>query len=129
MSSVAKAVETLRLVTSREPIKGLAEAFSQAGHELALVGGPVRDAFLGRDVHDLDFTTSATPEQTEKLVKPLADAVWDVGRAFGTIAAQLGDHTVEITTYRADSYDGSSRKPEVRFGKSLEDDLFRGTSP
>ncbi len=125
MSSVAKAVETLRLVTSREPIKGLAEAFSQAGHELALVGGPVRDAFLGRDVHDLDFTTSATPQQTEKLVKPLADAVWDVGRAFGTIAAQLGNHTVEITTYRADSYDGSSRKPEVRFGKSLEDDLFR----
>ena len=62
MSSVAKAVETLRLVTSKEPIKGLAQAFADAGFELALVGGPVRDAFLGRPVHDLDFTTSATPE-------------------------------------------------------------------
>ena len=125
MSSVAKAVETLRLVTSEEPIKGLAEAFAAAGFELALVGGPVRDAFLGRKVHDLDFTTSATPDQIEKLVKPLADAIWDVGRAFGTIAAQLGEHTVEITTYRADSYDGSSRKPDVVFGSSLEEDLFR----
>ena len=125
MSSVAKAVETLRLVTSEEPIKGLAEAFAVAGFELALVGGPVRDAFLGRTVHDLDFTTSATPDQIEKLVKPLADAIWDVGRAFGTIAAQLGEHTVEITTYRADSYDGSSRKPDVVFGSSLEEDLFR----
>ena len=125
MSSVAKAVETLRLVTSEEPIKGLAEAFAAAGFELALVGGPVRDAFLGRKVHDLDFTTSATPDQIEKLVKPLADAIWDVGRAFGTIAAQLGGHTMEITTYRADSYDGSSRKPDVVFGSSLEEDLFR----
>jgi poly(A) polymerase len=125
MLSVAKAVETLRLVTSEEPIKGLAEAFAAAGFELALVGGPVRDAFLGRKVHDLDFTTSATPDQIEKLVKPLADAIWDVGRAFGTIAAQLGEHTVEITTYRADSYDGSSRKPDVVFGSSLEEDLFR----
>lgn len=125
MSSVAKAVETLRLVTSEAPIKGLAEAFAAAGFELALVGGPVRDAFLGRKVHDLDFTTSATPDQIEKLVKPLADAIWDVGRAFGTIAAQLGGHTVEITTYRADSYDGSSRKPDVVFGSSLEEDLFR----
>lgn len=103
----------------------LAEAFAAAGFELALVGGPVRDAFLGRKVHDLDFTTSATPDQIEKLVKPLADAIWDVGRAFGTIAAQLGGHTVEITTHRADSYDGSSRKPDVVFGSSLEEDLFR----
>jgi poly(A) polymerase len=125
MSSVAKAVETLRLVTSREPIKGLAEAFEKAGFELALVGGPVRDAFLGRSVHDLDFTTSATPDQIEKIVTPLAQATWDVGRAFGTIAAQVGEHTVEITTYRADTYDGSSRKPDVVFGTSLHKDLLR----
>jgi poly(A) polymerase len=125
MSSVAKAVEILRLVTSEEPIRGLAQAFADAGFELALVGGPVRDAFLGRPVHDLDFTTSATPEQSEKIVKPLAQATWDVGRAFGTIAAQVGQHTVEITTYRADTYDGSTRKPDVVFGTSLEEDLHR----
>jgi len=106
-------------------VSTLAEAFASAGHELALVGGPVRDAFLGRDVNDLDFTTSATPDQIEALVRPLADAVWDVGREFGTIAAKLGEATVEITTYRADSYDGKTRKPTVEFGTNLHDDLVR----
>jgi poly(A) polymerase len=125
MSSVAKAVEQLRLVTSDEPIAGISRAFQAAGHELALVGGPVRDAFLGRELNDLDFTTSARPEEIEKIIAPLATAVWDVGRAFGTIAAQCGDMTVEITTYRADTYDGASRKPEVEFGDTLEGDLFR----
>ncbi len=125
MSSVAKAVEQLRLVTSDEPIAGISRAFQAAGHELALVGGPVRDAFLGRPLNDLDFTTSARPEEIEKIIAPLATAVWDVGRAFGTIAAQFGDMTVEITTYRADTYDGASRKPEVEYGDTLEGDLFR----
>lgn len=125
MSSVAKAVEQLRLVTGDEPIAGISRAFQAAGHQLALVGGPVRDAFLGRPLNDLDFTTSARPEEIEKIIAPLATAVWDVGRAFGTIAAQFGDMTVEITTYRADTYDGASRKPEVEFGDTLEGDLFR----
>jgi poly(A) polymerase len=125
MSSVAKAMENLRGITQTPPISGLAEAFATAGHDLALVGGPVRDAFLGRGINDLDFTTSAKPDEIERIVRPLSDALWDVGRAFGTIAAQLGDVTVEITTYRADTYDGKSRKPEVAFGDSLEADLFR----
>lgn len=125
MTSVANAVENLRELASREPVAGLTHAFAAAGHELALVGGPVRDAFLGREIHDLDFTTSALPAEIERIVAPLASAVWDVGRAFGTIAAQCGDSTVEITTYRADSYDGNSRKPEVAFGDSLEGDLVR----
>jgi poly(A) polymerase len=125
MSSVAEAVEKLRELVAREPIKSLAEAFESAGFELALGGGPVRDAFLGREVHDLDFTTSARPDDIERLVRPLAKAVWDVGRDFGTIAAQIGSETFEITTYRSDSYDGSSRKPDVAFGDSLEADLER----
>ena len=125
MSSVAEAVEKLRELVAREPIKSLAEAFESAGFELALVGGPVRDAFLGREVHDLDFTTSARPDDIERLVRPLAKAVWDVGRDFGTIAAQIGSETFEITTYRSDSYDGASRKPDVAFGDSLEADLER----
>lgn len=125
MSSVAKAVEQLRLVTSDEPIAGISRAFQAAGHEIALVGGPVRDAFLGRPLNDLDFTTSARPDEIERIIAPLATAVWDVGRAFGTIAAHCGDMTVEITTYRADTYDGASRKPEVEFGDTLEGDLFR----
>lgn len=125
MTSVAKAIENLRLLSSREPISTLARVFSEAGHSFALVGGPVRDAFLGRPVNDLDFTTSARPEEIEKLVAPVSDAVWDVGRAFGTIAARMGEMTVEITTFRSDTYDGASRKPDVSFGDNLEGDLFR----
>ena len=94
----------------------LGERFAAAGHELALVGGPVRDAFLGRMSPDLDFTTSASPDQTLAVLKPWADAHWDIGREFGTIGARKGDTTVEVTTYRADAYDGQTRKPVVAVG-------------
>jgi poly(A) polymerase len=103
----------------------LANAFADAGYELALVGGPVRDALLDRPVSDLDFTTNAQPDDILRVVKPLASAHWDIGRAFGTIGARIGDDTVEITTYRSDSYDASSRKPDVVFGDTLEGDLVR----
>jgi len=103
----------------------LGERFAAAGHELALVGGPVRDAFLGRVSPDLDFTTSASPDETLAVLAPWADAHWDIGREFGTIGARRGDTTVEVTTYRADAYDGLTRKPVVAFGDNLEDDLVR----
>nr|WP_309504909.1 CCA tRNA nucleotidyltransferase [Nocardioides sp. CGMCC 1.13656] len=106
-------------------IDELGRRFTEAGHEIALVGGPVRDAMLGRHHNDLDLTTSARPEQTEKLLKGWADAIWDMGRAFGTIGCRHGDWQVEITTYRSEAYDPSSRKPDVDFGDSLEGDLRR----
>ncbi len=108
------------------PLTGeLGERYVAAGHELALVGGPVRDAFLGRSSPDLDFATDARPEETERLLTDWADATWDVGRNFGTIGARRGDVVVEVTTYRTDAYDGASRKPAVAFGHSLVDDLER----
>jgi len=103
----------------------LGSRFADAGHELALVGGPVRDAFLGRVSPDLDLTTSAGPDQTESILAGWADANWDVGRAFGTIGARKGSHVIEVTTYRADAYDRISRKPVVAFGDNLLDDLAR----
>jgi poly(A) polymerase len=103
----------------------LGERFRAGGHELHLVGGPVRDLLLGRPVSDLDFTTSARPEETERLVAGWADAVWDIGRAYGTIGVRRGEWHLEITTYRSDSYDPASRKPEVSYGDSLEGDLLR----
>ena len=103
----------------------LGRRFSAAGHELSLVGGPVRDLFLGRPSLDLDFTTDATPEETLAVVTGWADAVWEIGRAFGTIGMRRGDVQLEVTTYRAEAYDADSRKPQVAFGDSLEDDLFR----
>ncbi|MGZ8744828.1 MAG: CCA tRNA nucleotidyltransferase [Nocardioides sp.] len=103
----------------------LGERFGAAGHSLHLVGGPVRDAMLGRRVSDLDLTTSARPEETERLLAGWADAIWDVGRAFGTIGCRKGEWQIEITTYRSESYDPSSRKPDVAFGDSLPGDLGR----
>ncbi len=103
----------------------LGRRFTRDGHELSLVGGPVRDAFLGRTPPDLDFTTSARPDQTERLLASWGSATWDIGREFGTIGAQRGPHKVEVTTYRADAYDHVTRKPVVAFGDALEDDLHR----
>jgi poly(A) polymerase len=125
MNSVAEALKNLDELTSGEPFARLGQLFADAGHELALVGGPVRDAFLGRKSPDLDFTTSALPDETIAVLKGNVDAWWDIGKEFGTIGARIGDDTVEITTYRADEYDPESRKPLVAYGKSLEADLFR----
>lgn len=111
-------------------LKSLVDSFASAGHELYLVGGSVRDALLGRLSNDLDYTTSAQPDQIEALVRKATKAVWDVGRDFGTIACRIteadgSDWLVEITTFRADTYDDSSRKPQVRFGDHLGGDLIR----
>ncbi|MFJ2828667.1 CCA tRNA nucleotidyltransferase [Streptomyces sp. NPDC087263] len=111
----------------------LARRFGEAGFSLALVGGSVRDALLGRLGNDLDFTTDARPEDVLKIVRPWADAVWEVGIAFGTVGVQkdarVGDvqqsFQIEITTYRSEAYDRTSRKPEVSYGDSIEEDLVR----
>jgi poly(A) polymerase len=103
----------------------LGRRFAAAGVELALVGGSVRDALLGRLGEDLDFATSARPEQTTAILQGWAEAVWDVGAAFGTVGGARGGYKLEITTYRADAYDRESRKPEVAFGDSLVEDLAR----
>jgi poly(A) polymerase len=108
-----------------EVIDSLGEAFAAEGFELALVGGPVRDAMLGRHHNDLDFTTSARPDDTERILKRWSGATWDMGRDFGTIGCRKGPWQVEVTTYRSESYDPTSRKPEVNFGDTLAGDLGR----
>jgi poly(A) polymerase len=113
------------LVRVSPVISALGEHFAEAGHEISLVGGSVRDALLGRLGNDLDFTTSAPPEEVERLIAGHVDALWDIGRAFGTIGCRIGRLTCEITTYRSDQYDGASRKPVVAYGTSLEGDLGR----
>jgi poly(A) polymerase len=113
------------LVRLDPAIADLAHRFVAAGHRLALVGGPVRDALLGRPWLDLDLTTDARPEATEALLRGWAEAHWSIGKAFGTIGARRGDLVVEVTTYRSDVYDGATRKPEVTFGDCLDGDLAR----
>lgn len=103
----------------------VARLFADRDEEIALVGGPVRDAFLGRVASDIDLTTSALPDTTEEILRGWADAVWTVGREFGTIACRKGDKQLEVTTYRDETYEENSRKPVVAYGKTLEGDLSR----
>ena len=106
-------------------LREIGAAFDAAGRELYLVGGSVRDAFLGRLSPDLDFTTDARPDQVQQIVRRWADSVWETGIEFGTVGVGKGEHRLEITTFRADTYDQVTRNPEVRFGDRLDDDLVR----
>jgi poly(A) polymerase len=107
----------------------LGELFNNAGHELYLVGGSVRDALLGKLGHDLDFTTSARPDAVEELLRKFSRAVWTIGKEFGTIGcrveADADSWVIEVTTYRSDVYANHSRKPHVAFGDTLSEDLLR----
>ncbi|GAA4053146.1 CCA tRNA nucleotidyltransferase [Nonomuraea soli] len=103
----------------------LGELFADRGHQLALVGGSVRDILLNRIGNDLDFTTDARPERVLEIVRDWADSVWTIGIDFGTVGVRKGGWLVEITTYRSESYDPKSRKPEVMYGDTLEADLER----
>ena len=128
LSSVqaAAVAELLRIAPVADRI---GELFSNAGHELYLVGGSVRDALRGKLGHDLDFATSARPDAVEKLLRKFSSAVWTIGKEYGTIGCKVetGDVSwiIEVTTYRSDVYAGHSRKPEVAFGDTLEGDLLR----
>ena len=113
------------LVTLDPAVAELGRRFAERGHRLALVGGPVRDAVLGRISPDLDFTTDAHPDQTERVLRAWGEACWDVGRAYGTIGARRGATVVEVTTYRSEKYSPDSRKPSVEYGDTLEGDLRR----
>lgn len=103
----------------------LGHVFAQAGYELALVGGPVRDAFLALTPHDFDLTTNALPDTTEELLEKWGANTWAVGKEFGTIGGRKNQLTVEITTYRTEAYEVGSRKPTVEYGDTLEGDLTR----
>ena len=116
----------IRSLVERAPLaSSLAQAFKDKGFTLALVGGPVRDAILGRLGNDLDFTTNALPQQSKKILQGWAESIWETGIAFGTVAGKRADTTVEVTTYRSENYDLDSRNPKVQFGKEILGDLSR----
>jgi poly(A) polymerase len=120
-----------RMAAQLAPLAGLLSQvgtwFAEAGFQVALVGGPVRDAFLGRlaSSPDLDFTTDARPGELLELLGSVAEATWEVGIRFGTVGARIWGRECEFTTYRSDRYDPASRKPEVEFGDTLLGDLGR----
>jgi poly(A) polymerase len=121
----SKAAAALLRANTSPTVAELGELFTREGHELALVGGPVRDVFLGGRPKDLDLTTDAVPERVLEITRAWADKTWTVGIEFGTVGLRKGDEIFEITTYRSDAYDRTSRKPEVKYGTSLVADLER----
>lgn len=118
--------ERLRALLAPEaPLPQLAQRFADAGHEVYLVGGSVRDALAGVDQHDVDLTTDARPDEIEQVVGGWAEQVWREGKVFGTIGCSRGDLSVEVTTFRAEVYRSDSRKPVVAFSDDIETDLSR----
>lgn len=113
------------LLSAGSPILKLSELFRAQQRALYLVGGTVRDAFLGRSGYDYDFATDASPEQTHELVKPVAQAVWLQGMKFGTVGAEIDGVRMEITTFRTERYEADSRHPSVEFASDIAVDLSR----
>lgn len=122
---MSRPLELAQLLGDDSPVFSLAERFRAGGHDLYLVGGSVRDAWLRRPHDDLDFATDAAPDQTKKLVQDVAENVWLQGEAFGTIGAEIGGLRMEITTFRTERYQPASRHPEVDFASDIETDLSR----
>lgn len=116
----------LAALVAADPVASeLGARFADAGHELYLVGGTVRDTLLGRPTGDLDFATSARPEQTRRLLEGWADDLWLTGARFGTVSARKDGQQLEITTFRADTYTRGSRHPQVAYGGDIREDLAR----
>lgn len=122
---MSRPLDLAQLLDEGSPVLRLAEAFRARDRELYLVGGSVRDAWLRRAHEDLDFATEATPEETKAIVQPRASAVWLQGEAFGTVGAEIEGVRMEITTFRTEKYQPSSRHPEVVFASDIETDLSR----
>lgn len=113
---------------TRIDVQMLSDVFEDNDRLLYTVGGTVRDYLMGRtvgDSADLDFATDAVPEETSKFLNGVASNVWKQGEKFGTIAAIINSSPYEITTLRSETYDPDSRKPEVGWGVSIEQDLGR----
>src|SRR5436190_531037 len=107
-------MDSVEALVTTPPIPALSAVFERAGHALYVVGGPVRDALLGRSNHDLDFTTDARPDEIKRLLhRAGARDIFGIGEKFGTIGGSFGDLVVEITTYRSEQYETGSRKPTV----------------
>jgi poly(A) polymerase len=115
----------VRFFESGSPTQELVARLAKDGHRAYLVGGSVRDAFLDREIVDVDITTDARPDAIEKAVRGWAKNVWLQGQRFGTIGAEKNGERFEITTFRADVYRPESRKPEVTFSDDIEVDLSR----
>lgn len=107
-----------------ERAKLVIKTLEDNGFECFAVGGCVRDSLSDNEVHDWDFTTSATPQEIISCFSGYTTI--DIGKKYGTICVVIDEESFEITTYRTDGEYEDSRHPEfVSFSKNLKDDLSR----
>jgi poly(A) polymerase len=107
-------------------LKDLAKKFHDNQKEFFLVGGALRDQIIGKPHEEWDGATNARPEDVITILKKSGcKKINEVGKRFGTIACEYYREPLEITTYRTEQYLDDSRKPEVRFGSNLLEDLSR----
>ena len=114
------------LVRAAPVVSEVGRRFTAAGHQIALVGGSVRDALLGRLGTDLDFATSARPDEIDRVLDDWVDARWDMGREFGTIGARVDEWTLELTTYR---FRGHSMADPGTYRSRAEVESFKQAGP
>ena len=103
-------------------VEKLIKKFRENKAEIYIVGGAVRDLILKREVKDWDFTTNLTPEEMQKIFPKNSF----YNNKFGTISVVDGDDIFEVTTFRTEkSYSDSRHPDEIKWGKTLEEDLQR----
>ena len=100
-------------------------AVSEVVSPVYLVGGSVRDSIMGRECDDYDFATSLNPDDIEAAVHAAGKHAYTVGKRFGTIGFKVNGRKVEVTTFRQERYEKSSRKPTVEFVGDITSDLSR----
>ena len=115
----------LDLIENNGYLRSLSNLYSSNSYDFYLVGGAVRDGILDIPTKDFDFTTSAPPEESIKMLNDAGYNTTKVGIAFGTIELQLKENSIHITTYRKDTYENSSRNPSIESVADLNTDLSR----
>ena len=108
----------------RPGIREIFNEFRGAGHEIFVVGGCVRNDLLGAPVKDVDFATSAKPEQVLDLAAGRAWKTVPAGIRFGSVLVVVDGSPFEITTFRRD-IETDGRHAVVEYGRSIKEDALR----
>ncbi|MCL2196963.1 MAG: HD domain-containing protein [Treponema sp.] len=115
------------MTKSIDPVlKEIASIFNNAGKEIYLVGGAVRDMLRGEKIHDWDLATDATPDEVTAIIQSNKGKVIPTGIKHGTVTVLYKKNSAEVTTFRTEADYSDGRRPDkVSYAKTIEEDLSR----